>query len=151
MKNNLEKLSTMLGKTLAARGLASREYRIFGRWEKIVGAVIARHAQPQAVRGKKLSVVVDSPAWMQQLSLLKPELMEKLSRDLGKGAIEEVTLRLGEISVPHGTSIESRAPRSLDKEERLKIEHYVQGISDPETRESIRRVIEKDILRKKTP
>ena len=99
MKKKLDRLSYTLGSMLKARGLGSRlsEYRIFGQWEKAVGPVIARHAQPQAVRGKKLTLVVDSPAWMQQLSLLKPEIMEKVNSTLGKKTINDITLRIGEV------------------------------------------------------
>jgi len=100
MSKKIEKLSSFLGKTLASHGLATRlkEFRVMGRWEKIVGKVIARHAQPSSLRGKKLSVVVDSSAWMQQLSLLKPELIEKLNQGLGAGSLHEITLKIGTVA-----------------------------------------------------
>ena len=82
MGKKIERFSATLAKILKARGLESRlsEYHIFGHWEKSVGKVMACHAQPQAVRGKKLTLIVDSHAWMQQLSLLKPEIIEKTVR-----------------------------------------------------------------------
>ena len=151
MGRKLDKLSHTLGSMLKARGLGSRldEYRVFGQWEKSVGLVIARHAQPQTVRGKKLTLVVDSPAWMQQLSLLKPEIVEKVNRNLGKGTIKDITLRLGEVESreqpPEGLPVRT----VLGRDEREKIEDYVRGISDPDTREAVRRVIEKDFLSRK--
>src|SRR5512136_2268888 len=77
----IEKLGITLEKVLNRRGLASKlkEYRLFGQWERAVGSVIARHAQPSAIRGKKLTVTVDSSAWMQQLSLLRPEIINKVN------------------------------------------------------------------------
>lgn len=126
-----------------------QEYRIFGQWEKIVGAAIARHAQPVTVRGKKLSLVVDSPAWMQQLSLLKPQIIEKVNASLREEAIKDITLRLGEIALTSKPDDPLPVRASLNDEERATIEKYLQGVEDAEIRESIRRVVEKDIQNKK--
>ena len=152
MAKKLDKLSSTLGRMLKARGLQGHlsEYRIFGQWEQTVGAVIARHAQPQGVRGKKLFLSVDSPAWMQQLSLLKPEIIEKVNRSLGRDAIKDIALKLGEIVLTKGHPAEELPPLApLNAEEREKIEQYVQDIHDPETRAAVRRVIEKDFQSRK--
>ena len=152
MAKKLDKLSSTLGRMLKARGLQGHlsEYRIFGQWEQTVGAAIARHAQPQSVRGKKLFLSVDSPAWMQQLSLLKPEIIEKVNRNLGKDAIKEIALKLGEIvSMKERQAEEPPPPIPLNAVEREKIEQYVQDIHDPETRAALRRVIEKDFQSRK--
>ena len=151
MRSKLDKLSYTLGSMLKARGLGSRlsEYRVFGQWEQSVGPAIARHALPQALRGKKLTLVVDSPAWMQQLSLLKPEIMEKVNRTLGKEAVTEIALRLGEIDSPDKTAQEQPVLIPLDNNERGKIEDYTRVIGDADTREAVRRVIEKDFLSRK--
>jgi hypothetical protein len=152
MAKKLDKLSSTLGRMLKVHGLQGHlsEYRIFGQWEQTVGAVIARHAQPQSVRGKKLFLSVDSPAWMQQLSLLKPEIIEKVNRNLGRDAIKEIALKLGEIVSTKGHQAEEPPPPApLNAEEREKIEQYVQDIHDPETRAAVKRVIEKDFQRKK--
>lgn len=151
MRRKLDRLSHTLDKMLKARGLGGRlsEYRVFGQWEKSVGPVIARHAQPQTVRGKKLTLIVDSPAWMQQLSLLKPEIVEKLNRNLGKETIKDITLRLGEIESREHPSEAPPVRTVLGLDEREKIEDYVRGISDANTRDAIKRVIEKDFLSRK--
>ncbi len=116
MGRKLDRLSHTLGSMLKARGLGSRldEYRVFGQWEKSVGPVIARHAQPQTVRGKKLTLVVDSPAWMQQLSLLKPQIVEKVNRNLGKETIKDIMLRLGEVESRQQSSEPPPARTVLD-------------------------------------
>ena len=152
MARKLDRLFMTLDKLLKARGFQGRlhEYRIFGHWEQTVGAVIARHAQPQQVRGRKLSLVVDSPAWMQQLSLLKPEIIAKLNRSLGREAIKDITLKLGEIEVSHEQPAEKETiPLPLDPEERARIEHIVGEIADDVTRDTVRRVIEKDFVNRK--
>ncbi len=151
MAKKPEKLSYTLGNVLKARGLQGRlsEYRILGQWGETVGMVIARHARPQSVHGKKLLLLVDSPAWMQQLSLLKPEIIEKINRGLGRKAIVDITLKLADIA-PAALPVEvPPVPALLDAEEIEKIEHYVREIQDPEMRAVVKRVIEKDFLSKK--
>ncbi len=151
MAKKPEKLSSTLGNMLKVRGLQGRlsEYRILGQWEETVGMVIARHARPQSVRGKKLLLLVDSPAWMQQLSLLKPEIIEKVNRGLGRKALVDITLKLADIA-PADLPVEvPPVPALLDAEEIEKIEHYVREIQDPEMRAVVKRVIEKDFLSKK--
>jgi len=151
MGRKLDRLSYTLGSMLKARGLGSRldEYRVFGQWEKSVGPVIARHAQPQTVRGKKLTLVVDSPAWMQQLSLLKPQIIEKVNRNLGKETIKDIMLRLGKVESRNQSSEAHPVRTVLGRDECEKIEDYVREISDADTREAVRRVIEKDFLNRK--
>ena len=151
MSKKIEKLSSLLNKTLASHGLTTRlkEYRVVGRWEKIVGKVIARHAQPSSLRGKKLSVVVDSSAWMQQLSLLKPELLEKLNQGLGAGSLHEITLKMGTVAPAERPEVGRASPAALDKDAIKKIEEYIRGLKDLDVREGLRRLIEKDLLNKR--
>jgi len=152
-KRKIELLSKTIEKLLAARGLAGRmkEYRVFSVWERAVGTVIARHAQPAAIRGKRLTVIVDSSAWMQQLSILRPELTDKLNRVLGEAVVEQIALRIGEV-VPPGP-VERPAARpaaALTPEERESIEQAVNSITDPDVRESLRHLMEKDLVARHT-
>lgn len=151
MARKIEKISIPLGTMLAKRGLGGRlkEYRIFGQWKKIVGTVIALHAQPLSVRGKTLSVVVDSSAWMQQLTMLKPEIIRKVARGLGHAAIERITLKIGPVDVSPARAPERTPLATLGAEESRKIEDYVKNVPDSEAREVIKRVIEKDMVMRK--
>ena len=151
MANKIDKLSVTLGRILKARGLENRlsEYHVLVQWEKAAGEVIVRHARPQSVRGRKLTLIVDSPAWMQQLSLLKPEIIMKVNASLGRDAIREIVLKLGEVPSSPSSAEAPVVRESLSREVRAQIENYLQEIHDPDTREAVRRVIEKDFLSKK--
>ncbi len=152
MAKKLERLSATLGSALRACGLQGRlvEYRIFGQWEHVVGPAIARHARPRVLRGKKLYLLVDSPAWMQQLSLMRPEIIEKLNERLGTGVVKEITLSLGEIGPADERQPDrTRIKPALNAEERERIERIVRHIPDPETRAAVQRVIEKDFRSRK--
>ena len=148
----VEKLSTTIEKILRDRGWGTKlkEYRIYGVWEKAVGKGIARHARPAGMRGKKLTVIVDSSAWMQQLSMLKPEIMGKVNQHLREDAIESITLKLGEFELSAVQRDEYRpAGGKLGPEEQEKIEACVAEIADEQTRESLRHLMEKNLLNKK--
>jgi hypothetical protein len=147
----IEKLSSTLQKIIAARGLAGKLgiYRIMGQWESVVGAVIASHAQPSAIRGKKLTVQVDSPVWMQQLSLLKPDLIEKVNRGMGEDAVKDITLRLGEVVSQKKPPSKMSPPVPLSEKERALVESSVKDIDDPEIKTALARLMEKDLMNKK--
>ncbi len=152
MPKKLERLSSSLGSALRACGLQGRlvEYRIFVQWEKTVGPAIARHARPRVLRGKKLYLSVDSAAWMQQLSLMKPEIIEKLNSNVGTGVVKEIALNLGEIEYAAERPPDSARPRApLSAEERERIDGIVQGIADSETRDALKHLIERDFQSKK--
>lgn len=126
------------------------EYRILGQWTRMVGDLIASHARPVSVRGSRLNLEVDSPAWMQQLSLLKPDVIERVNRGLGKqDAIKEIGLKLGEITVAQRNPPPASLKYHLTAEEQAKIESVVGELRDDHVRESLRRVMVKDFLRKK--
>ncbi len=150
MARKIDKLSTTIDKILKARGMQSRlpEYRISSKWVNMVGSAIARHAQPRTLRGGKLLVIVDSPAWMQQLSLMKPEIIKKLNNNLGNDTIRDITLKLGEIaSLPAKFAEREQVPAIITQEEREMIAQSIHDVSDSEIREAIKRMIEKHLLR----
>jgi predicted nucleic acid-binding Zn ribbon protein len=151
-RGRVEKLSSTIEKILNDRGWGAKlkEYRVFSLWQKAVGPGIARHAQPASIRGKRLTVMVDSSAWMQQLSLLKPEILSRVNDRLGTDGVESITLKLGELERADERPEEFQpAAGKLEAGEQKRIEECIAGIKDPETREALKRVMEKDLLSKK--
>lgn len=60
----------------------------------MVGKAIAAKARPTHYQGECLVVEVDHPAWMQELSLLKQQLLKKISREYPKIKVREIRLVL---------------------------------------------------------
>ncbi|HUI46950.1 MAG TPA: DUF721 domain-containing protein [Nitrospirota bacterium] len=149
MARTIDKLSATIDKILKARGMQSRvpEYRVSSRWAGTVGAAIARHAQPRTLRGGRLLLIVDSPAWMQQISLMKPEIIAKLNSNLGAEIIRDITLKLGELSSSPMQPEGEEVPAVISREEREMIDQSVHEVGDGEIREAIKRMIEKHLLR----
>jgi len=152
MASKIDRLSVTLVKILSARQLQSRlhEYRIVAQWARTVGPSIAHHAQPRTFKGGRLTIVVDSPAWMQQLSLMKPEIMQKLNARLGMEKIRDITMKLGEVEPTLAVPVEDdQSTMVLSADDQRRIEQCSQTIGDQEIRESVRRVFEKDLLNRK--
>ena len=90
-------IAGILKEVLKARGLGSGDTlsKLRGKWANAVGGKIAQHAQPQMIREGRLTLTVDSPAWMSQLSMLSPEIIEKINAALEEGAVQELKFCLG--------------------------------------------------------
>ena len=104
----MHRISSVLEQVLKAHELdkALFQAKVLKSWDDVVGPSIAAHARPDQLRSNKLYVRVDSSVWLQELSLLKPSLTEKLNAVLGEKAIRDLVLRLG-----YGTGSDHRSHR----------------------------------------
>ena len=92
-----ERVGSLVPRVLSDLGLdeSARALRIQEGWADAVGAEVASHCQPVALRNGILEARVDSSAWCQALRLRAPELLDGLARALGDDAPRELWLRLG--------------------------------------------------------
>lgn len=65
---------------------------VIGRWREVVGDEIADHCTPETFEDKALVVRADSTAWATQLRLLAPQLLSRLTQEIGEGVVEKVTV-----------------------------------------------------------
>jgi predicted nucleic acid-binding Zn ribbon protein len=96
-RRELRGLDSLVPRVLSDLGLgdATAIMRIVEAWEMAVGAEVARHCRPTAVRGGVLEATVDSSVWCQQLQLRRPEILSALRGALGDAAPAELWLRVG--------------------------------------------------------
>lgn len=66
---------------------------VFGRWEEIVGQVMAAHTRPDSFTDGELAVTADSTTWATQVRLLAPVLIRRLNAELGDGTVRRVKVR----------------------------------------------------------
>ena len=66
---------------------------VFGRWNEIVGDVVAAHVQPVKLDGSRLVVEVDEPAWATQLKFLETDLRARLQAIIG-ATVEHFDIRV---------------------------------------------------------
>ena len=91
-----ERVGALVPSVLRDLGLdeSARALRILEGWPGAVGAEVASHARPIALRNGALEVAVDSSAWCQTLRLRAPELLGALARSLGDDAPSSLWFRL---------------------------------------------------------
>lgn len=61
-----------------------RAGRLLTEWSELVGPKISQHTRPEGVRDRVLWVEVASSAWMQELNLLKAQILAGLLTRLGE-------------------------------------------------------------------
>lgn len=73
-----------------------QEYSAFPHWQEIVGEEIAQVAKPEKIlRGKVLLVRVSDAAWAQELSMQKPQIIEKIFHSGLGAAIDDIQFITG--------------------------------------------------------
>lgn len=90
----IDRVDSILGKTLAHLGLgrASDIRRLMDRWKEIVGERIAAQAAPLALKSSELVLAVPDAVWRQELSLMTPEIRDRINAELGREAIAKIRL-----------------------------------------------------------
>lgn len=66
------------------------------RWEEVVGERIAGVTRPRSVSSGTLFVEVRSSAWMNELNLMRHELLRRLNAGQAEGRVERIVFVLAE-------------------------------------------------------
>ncbi len=69
---------------------------VLTQWDEICPPVIAKHARPVGFKNKKLSLEVNSSAWLNELTFFKEDLITALNQKAGKKVIIEIRFYLRE-------------------------------------------------------
>jgi predicted nucleic acid-binding Zn ribbon protein len=83
-KKKPEPIGNIVASWLGDRGLTQRvdQAAVIPEWPKLVGSQIAQVTSPQSITANgTLFVHVTTNAWMNELSLLEPELLRSLNAD----------------------------------------------------------------------
>ena len=151
----LQKLGDILNHFLRKRNilLSFEKQRLQEIWSRAVGAQIAEQTSPDRLSKGALSVKVSSSVWMQQLHFLKEEIINKINQQVGTEFVKNIFFSIGEVSPvsrknqdPLLLSPESFPLKGRDKK---MIEQSISSISDQELREILKRVMTKDIIRRR--
>lgn len=66
---------------------------IIQRWDELVGRTNAQHSRPESYRDGVLVVRAESSTWASALRTIAPQLVARLNRQLGDGAVTRVDVR----------------------------------------------------------
>lgn len=133
-------LSGVMKESLVGFGLADRlcEAEIWRIWPDVVGAVLARRAQPVRIINGTLTVAVSSAPWLQELRFMTDMMKEKLNNRLEADVVHEIVLKAGRVDLPVAEVPEEiPAVRQLDSSQKAQIEEQAAHIKDPETRQAL--------------
>jgi len=117
-------------------------------WDKIVGEQIANRARPLRLRRGVLEVQVDHPVWMQQLHMLKPQILEKINAQVPNAGITDIYLRQAKSTDPVITLNRNRKQEDLpwqkvelDATDMKIIEEKLTRVSDAELKQEFKRLL----------
>ena len=141
-------INELLCELLARQGMEEKleEYRVWLVWEACVGPQIAAQARPLRLRDGILEVRVSQPVWMQQLQLLKPQLLNKINQRLEGSPLKDIYLKRGSLkAAPDEETLPTIEWKkiALNDKERSGIETATEALKDDEIRHSLQRLLEK--------
>lgn len=92
-------LGDVLDKIIPQYRPATDQYllRVWDLWEQAVGADIASHARPAAVKAHTLLVHVSNSTWLHHLRFQERDMMVKLNRALGREEIRCIRFKIGPV------------------------------------------------------
>ena len=145
-QGSLDAFGTILSGLAKRLGLQQHlfEHRLQLQWREIVGEPIGSHTWPSQIRFKKLYLLVRNSVWLQQLTFLKPTLLEKLNERAGAQLVTDVAFRIGEIPSPVRLAGQPPAPPELPAADPLlsaEVASHIDMIRDPAIRERLTAVI----------
>jgi predicted nucleic acid-binding Zn ribbon protein len=152
----LTNLGDVLQKELKKRGFPVQidDRQLKGFWEEAVGPVIAAQTRLESRKKDTLNVIVSSSVWMQQLHFMRTEIIEKVNHMPGHEPIKDIRFRIGEIRAAQPEKKDgalSKIGRTAPLRERDKrmIEETTASLQDPELKELLKRVMLKEISRRR--
>lgn len=150
MTTRFQKVSDILTNLMKGYGLSAKthEYKILKTWGTTVGDKISSHTQPSRLIRGVLTVDVDSPAWIHQLTFYKEDLIKKINNEIGKGMVKDIRFKVGKVEGKRDAGLKTQAsrPRTEILAIEPKVEGYLEPIKDNEVRKAVRKAITKAML-----
>jgi len=143
-----EKVGSLLKQLLGQPGLGEQltRHQAWLIWDQLVGKQIAAHARPLKLRKGILEVQVDHPVWMQQLQLLKPQIMQKITAQIPNAGITDIYLRQTrncqsyQPRIKNGHKPPEWIQTKLTMDEQESIESELANINNPAVKNELRKL-----------
>ena len=106
------------------------------KWPYLVGETVAVHTYPDMLKGKELTLIVDSPQWRHHLDFLKNDICEKIERY----GINDLKFRIGKIPESKG-KLSKVVEAKLTEDDTRYIENTIKNVKDEDLKETFRKFI----------
>ncbi len=132
-----EVLSKVLGNLQdeQVRRTGSRALEIFAAFDR-VGPPMSNHAEPVLFRNGVLTLKVDGPTWLTELSFLEKQVVDRLNELVGRKVVRSLRLRLGN---PKPRPAARPKKRKLRPDEKQELERWTSEIKDEAVRDAVAR------------
>jgi len=149
-EDNLQDLKSLLHSIVSGMEGAplQEQLRIRDMWEAVVGPHIAKKASPEGVKNGILFVSVENSVWMQELTFMKQQILERLTQSCESSGVKDIRFKLGKISQRMGSYDEEIAPE-LNEEEQAMIKKQTANVEDEDVRASLQSLFSTDLKNKK--
>lgn len=133
-------VATLLEAVFAGKPAQQRlkEAKAWQFWEQAVGPQIAARATPVSFRDGTLTVRVSGSAWMQQLSLLKPDILRQLNGAIGEPLVKDLFFRQGTVRKMEEEQAVAAVQRrrTLSVAEKQLLEERTAAVADQDLRDA---------------
>ncbi len=109
--------------------------RLVRLWPEVVGDAIARRTEVTGLKFHTAVVKVSGAMWIQELNLMKPQILERLRTRMGNDVVRDLRFVSGRLSRRERPKL-----RSVPRETRRSIE--LPELKDPELRRAMESLIE---------
>jgi hypothetical protein len=156
-QSRLDSFGSILAGLAHRLGLESKlfEARLRRQWPDIVGEPIATHTRPDQIRFKKLTIFVHNSVWLQQLTFLKPVLLQKVNMMAGEPLVTEIVLRIGEFALERPALPQAASPDRVQHQPTAELlteaTLHTQGIQDQTLRDHLTAVMVQTLSRPEGP
>ncbi|MBI2343085.1 MAG: DUF721 domain-containing protein [Deltaproteobacteria bacterium] len=103
--SSLTAVGTLLEQVLGGKPRTAqkiRQHALWPIWEQVVGSQIAAHAQPVRMQGTVLILAVSSPSWVQELTMMRRELLAKIHEQIDPLLMTDIRCELRWSTKPIG-------------------------------------------------
>ena len=155
-QGRLDSFGSILAGLAHRLGLESKlfEARLRRQWTDIVGEPIAAHTRPDQIRFKKLTMLVHNSVWLQQLTFLKPVLLQKVNAMAGERWLPKSSYALASL-LRTVQPLRGRQPRNAsaptDRPTAREATLHTQGIQDEALRDQLTAVMVQTLSRPELP
>lgn len=142
-----DSVASVLSGIARRHGLEAKllEHKLLKNWPAIAGEPIASHTRPDQIKFKKLYLVAENSVWLQQLTFMKPELVQKINDAAGSNLVADIVLRVGSVEQDErptdAAAGEPPMAASPSPELLAEAEAKTAVVSDPELRAKLAQVM----------
>jgi len=128
------------------------DQNIRNAWNKAVGPQIAAQTRPNRLRKDTLFIKVSNSIWMHQLQFMKQDIIDKTNKILGREMIKDIHFSIAVISPStpkNGGKFIFPDQYPFNERDRKIIEKSSASVSDKELGNILKRVMTKEIIRRR--